>query len=246
VENKERLAQQTEEQKVIDETPIITIPRITDLPPIVTSNNPTAKKKLKGTKHLHRQVTWNNTTGIMPDSVTPHDRTSTAHQQLPRMIHQTHAINVLTLMEQTSFSTTHTPHALMKYAKMTINFEHYAMVHPVTGATISSYKNLMHNPATSKVWQTAFSRDFGRMAQGDNKTSQKGTNAMFVMTHDKIARTLAEKKRFTYGNSVVDYRPQERFPHCIQITARGNLIKYESSASVQTADLDTSKLHLTA
>jgi hypothetical protein len=53
VENKEQLAQQMEEQRVINETPIITIPRITDLPPIVTSNNPTAKRKLKGTKR-HR------------------------------------------------------------------------------------------------------------------------------------------------------------------------------------------------
>ena len=91
---------------------------------------------------------------------------------------------------------THTPRALMKYAKMPINFEHYAnpMVHPLTGATISSYKKLMHDPATSKVWQTEFGRDFGGMAQGDNKAGQKGTNAMFVMTHDKIARTLAGKK----------------------------------------------------
>ncbi len=60
------------------------------------------------------------------------------------------------------------------------------MVHPTTGETISSYKCLMHNPDTSEVWQTAFSKDFGGMAQGDNKTGQKGTNSIFVMTHDEI------------------------------------------------------------
>jgi hypothetical protein len=116
------------------------------------------------------------------------------------MMQQMHAIIVLTLMEQASISTTHTPRALIKYAKMPINFEHYAnpMVQPVTVATISSYKKMMHDPATAEVWQTAFSRDFGGMAQGDNKTGQKGINAMFVMTHDKIALTLTEKKRFTY------------------------------------------------
>jgi hypothetical protein len=75
------------------------------------------------------------------------------------------------------------------------------------------------------------------MAKGDNKTGQKGTNAMFVMTHNKIARTIAANKRFTYGNPIVDYRPQKEFPHCIQITAGG------TSASMQTADLDTTKLH---
>ncbi len=29
------------------------------------------------------------------------------------------------------------------------------------------------------------------MAQGDNKTTQKGTNAMFVMMHNKIAHARA-------------------------------------------------------
>ncbi len=62
------------------------------------------------------------------------------------------------------------------------------MVHPTTGETISSYKRLMHNPAMSETWQTAFGKDFGGMAQGDEKTGHKGTYSIFVMTHDKIAR----------------------------------------------------------
>ena len=50
-----------------------------------------------------------------------------------------------------------------------INFEHYAnpMAHPVTGKTISSYFKIMNDPATAEVWQTAFGKDFGGMAQGD-------------------------------------------------------------------------------
>ncbi len=102
---------------------------------------------------------------------------------------------------------------------MPINYEHYAnpMVHSVTGETISSYKKFMHDLATAEVWQTAFGKDFGSMAQGDNKTGQKGMNAMFVMTRDEIARTIAVNKCFTYGNSVVDYRPQKEFPHRIRI-----------------------------
>jgi hypothetical protein len=81
------------------------------------------------------------------------------------------------------------------------------MVHPVIGATITSYKKLMHDPAMAKGWQTAFGRDFGGIAQGDNKTGQKGTNAMFVMTHDKIALTLAAKKHFTMEtlSSITDH-----------------------------------------
>jgi hypothetical protein len=117
------------------------------------------------------------------------------------------------------------------------------MVHPVTGRTISSYKKLMHDPATTEVWQTAFGKDFGGMAQGCNKTGQKGTNAMFVMSHNEIAHALAAKKKFTYANPVVDYRPQKEDPHRIHIMAGGNLINYEGNASVQTADLYTAKLH---
>ncbi len=61
------------------------------------------------------------------------------------------------------------------------------MVHPTTGETISSYKRLMHDPATtSDTWQTAFGKDFGGMAQGDNKTGQRGTNSIFVMEHHDI------------------------------------------------------------
>jgi hypothetical protein len=69
-----------------------------------------------------------------------------------------------------------------------VNFEHYTfpMVYPVVDETIFSYKKLLHDPATAETWQTAFGKDFGGMAQGDNKTGQKGTNAIFVMTHNKI------------------------------------------------------------
>jgi hypothetical protein len=156
-----------------------------------------------------------------------------------------HAVNILTLKEEASFSTIHTPRALLKHAKVPINFEHYAnpMVHPVTGRTISSYKKLMHDPATAEVWQTAFGKDFGGMAQGCNKTGQKGTNVMSVMTHDEITHALASKKFFTYANPVVDYRPQKDDPHRIRITAGGNLINYKGNASVWTADINTAKIH---
>ncbi len=113
------------------------------------------------------------------------------------------------------------------------------MVHPVTGKTISSYKRLMHDPATAKTWQTAFEWDFGSMAQGDNKTGQKWMNAMFVMRLDKINQVFRQGKKITYGNPVVDYHPQKDELNCIRITAGDNLIKYESSPSVCMADLNT-------
>jgi hypothetical protein len=269
--------QRADEQRVMEDYPIVTIPRLTDAPPIMTSRNPTAKRILKATPRLHRRVTRNNTPGIhlgpnviepipiiepqgprttkrvvKPTRIQPPRghlaprTTRTAISSIARQrVVTRHAINILTIREQASSSTVHTPRSLMKHAKIPLNFEHYAnpMVHPVTGRTISSYKKLMHDPATAEVWQTAFGKDFGGMAQGCNRTGQKGTNAIFVMTHDEIMHALAAKKFFTYANPVVDFRPQKEDPHRIRITAGGNLINYEGDASVRTADLDTAKLH---
>ncbi len=62
------------------------------------------------------------------------------------------------------------------------------MMHPNTGEMISSYNGYMHNPASLEVWQTAFGKEFNGMAQGDDKTGQKGTNSIFVMTHYEIKK----------------------------------------------------------
>jgi hypothetical protein len=60
------------------------------------------------------------------------------------------------------------------------------MIHPTTCKTISSYKQLMNDLDTVEIWKTAFGKDFDSMAQEDNKTGQKGTDSIFIMTHDKI------------------------------------------------------------
>jgi hypothetical protein len=108
------------------------------------------------------------------------------------------AINALTIQEQVSMDTTFIPNALRKHhvQQAAPTLEHYAnpMVHPITGKTISSYKKLMKDPAIAEVWQTAFEKEFRGMAQGDNKTGQKGMNAMFVMNHDDIKKILKAGK----------------------------------------------------
>ena len=108
------------------------------------------------------------------------------------------AINVLIIREKATYQPIFTlEHAIIPVVH---KFEHYAnpMVHPMTRETILSYKKLMNDPATAEVWQTAFGKDFGGMAQGDNKTGQKRTDAMFVMTHDNITNALwAGKKSLT-------------------------------------------------
>jgi hypothetical protein len=100
----------------------------------------------------------------------------------------------------------------------------------------------MHDPATAEVWQTAFGKDFGGMAQGDRKTGQKGTNSVFVMTHEEIDIAIAAGHKWTYARIVVDHRPQKDNPNRIRIPVGGNLITYKGSTSTRTADLTTSKL----
>jgi hypothetical protein len=72
VEADRRAREHEEEQRVIDEAPILTIPRITDTPLIMLTWNPTAKRVLKRTKRLHRRTTRNNTPGIVPLPVVIH------------------------------------------------------------------------------------------------------------------------------------------------------------------------------
>jgi len=95
------------------------------------------------------------------------------------------------------------------------NYTHFPspMVHPMTGETISSYKRHMHDTATAEVWQKAFGKDFGGMAQSDDKTGQKGTNSIFVMTHATIKQAYADKVTFTYAKIVVDSQPQKEDPY---------------------------------
>jgi hypothetical protein len=84
-----------EQQRVIDETPILTIPRITDAPPIMQACNPTSKRALKNTPGIHRQVTRKNMPGGVPminnnNAIPESDRLEMMpqHQRSPRTMTQ--------------------------------------------------------------------------------------------------------------------------------------------------------------
>ncbi len=223
---KEQQRVREEQQRVTDDIPILTIPRITDAPPIMQARNPAGKRALKTTPCIHWRQTRANTPGGVPSitHVTPIPKTNAPPVTVRRMPTQAQqrlvsqqATNALTIHEKSTYQEIFTPTALIKHAINPVvhKCEHCAnpMVHPVTGETISSYKKLMNDPATAEVWQTAFGKDFGGMAQGNNKTGQKGTDAMFVMTHKDIKHAIKAGKKFTYCNPVVDHRPQKEDPN---------------------------------
>jgi len=89
------------------------------------------------------------------------------------------------------------------------NMNHYAnpMVHPVTGDIVSSYKKAMKDPSIGKLWKTAFGKEFGGLAQGDNKTKTKGINAIFIMSHKDIK---AYKGKYTYARVCLDHCPKKK------------------------------------
>ena len=63
-----------------------------------------------------------------------------------------------------------------------VELEHYCapVVHPVTGVTITQYNKLANDPVTSEIWKEhAFGKEFGRMAQGDDRSGTKGKNCIF-------------------------------------------------------------------
>ena len=68
-------------------------------------------------------------------------------------------------------------------------------MHPVTGETITKYKQLERDPTTQKIWQRAMSIDLGRLSQGFLDTP--GTNTIRFMAHN-IIKTILKNKRTCY------------------------------------------------
>ena len=64
-EDEQRVARENQ-QRVLDNTPILTIPRIPDMPAIMQSRNPTAKRRLRDNPRIHQRVTRNNAPNGLP------------------------------------------------------------------------------------------------------------------------------------------------------------------------------------
>ena len=60
------------------------------------------------------------------------------------------------------------------------NIEHFyaPVVHPGSGKIILKIQKLMNNPVLQNIWNTAFGKESGNIAQGDMKTGEKGTNSI--------------------------------------------------------------------
>ena len=95
-----------------------------------------------------------------------------------------------------------------------VNIEHFcaSVIHPVTDKIITQYKKLKNNPLLRNVQETGLGKEVGQMAQGDNKTGTKGTNSIFVTTHNKIVH-IPNDRVLTDCRLVVDLQPQKVDPN---------------------------------
>jgi hypothetical protein len=127
------------------------------------------------------------------------------------------ALTVMTLQEALTIPISFTPRKLVlsTYDTCSNNNAHFAapMIHPMMSEIISSYKRLMNDPATAKVWQMGFGKDFDGMVQGDIKTGPKGTNSVFVMMRKDIDGAMVAGFKWTYARIVVDLRPPKEDPN---------------------------------
>jgi hypothetical protein len=146
-------------QRVINNTPILTVQWILDAPAIMQSHNPTVKQMLKIMPRLYRRVTWNNTPrAVLPITRAPTARIAQDDDATPHITHQTHsavplathnivsqqALSMFTYMAHNTTAPAFTPTKLQRARPRTqnIHFKHFAnpIVHPVTRKTILSYK----------------------------------------------------------------------------------------------------------
>ncbi len=121
--------------------------------------------------------------------------------------------------------------------------EHFCapVIHPTSGEIIPSYKKLSKDPELKEVWQTAFGKEWGALAQGDDRTGAIGTETFKILRPDQIA-SIPSNRTVTYANIVVDYREQKADPNRVRITAGGNLIDYPGDVSTPTTDMTTAKI----
>jgi hypothetical protein len=169
-------------------------------------NNMPLEATMLTVPHLQAQKIKRVITGMVPRQLT---RLTAGDPQVrfrnSRMISQ-EAINMLLMDYLQNNTVTFTPAKLAPPPGPLMNLEHYAMlmVHPTTGKTISSYKQLMNNPVTTDTWQKAFGKDFGSMCQGDNKTGVNSTNAMFMMKPEEVICQQPDLPRKQISSLITD------------------------------------------
>ena len=113
------------------------------------------------------------------------------------------------------------------------------VVHPVTGETITKYRQLANDTILKDTWQKEMCTELGRLSQGYKNA--EGTGTVRFMTHDMI-KHIPKDRTVAYARILVNYRQQKTDPNRVCITAGRNLIDYPDELTTRTADLTTTKI----
>jgi hypothetical protein len=110
-----------------------------------------------------------------------------------------------------------------------------SVINENTGASLE-YSHLVNDTSTFTIWNEAAANEFGRLAQGVGNRIE-GSNTIFFIPRQAVPKG----KIVTYGQFVVDIRPNKSEVHRVRLTVGDNLIQYPGDASTRSADLTTSK-----
>ena len=88
---------------------------------------------------------------------------------------------------------------------------------------LMEYRKLMKNPKYRPLYRDSYAKEIGRLAQVMPGLVE-GTNTMFSI--DKTAFPADRWREVTYGQIVVDYRPENTDPYCTRLTAGGVMVNY--------------------
>ena len=116
--------------------------------------------------------------------------------------------------------------AHMKLSPKQLSIRHFpieminAVLNEETGE-LMEYRHIMKNPKYRQLYETSYSKELGRLAQGMPGKAE-GTNTIYFI--DKADIPAERWKDVTYGRVVVAYRPGKPDPYRTQLTVGGNLI----------------------
>ena len=100
---------------------------------------------------------------------------------------------------------------------------------------MQNYQKLSKQDSTREIWALSIFKELGTLSQGC-KVVVKGTDTLFLMSHDEI-RDITPDKTVTYAQIVVDYRPQKANPNHVRLT-----VGVISSMSQETSSLQQQTL----
>ena len=99
----------------------------------------------------------------------------------------------------------------------------------------------MKNPKYCRLYETAYSKEMGRLAQ-EIPGQAEVTDTLFFI--DKSSVLVYRWRDINYGRVVVTYRPEKYDPYIFQLCVGGDIIHFLWDCGTPTVDMITVKLLL--